>query len=210
MSELFNLRRADGKIVAQHHTRELALRELEWQRESGAQGRFTVERIERECDYERWGYGYPNRFAGRWCSAKLAELKRRYDAGELTKSLAEYFGSNAMVISRMARRMGCARRIGATDEEHNGYWTSREEKLINYMYDSGISVGQISESIPRTRNALENRLRLTAPTLSTRRKNGRFVTPGRHKVWPVLESPGQYNEFKPSGRASRLPQDPEV
>lgn len=196
MSELFNVRRPNGKLAAQHHTRELAEREIEWHRASFecALGEYTIERIEREPDCSRWGYGYPNRFAGKWPSAKLNELKQRYAAREQVDSLGRYFGTNTMVICRMARRLGFVKRIDdpSTFEKHRGRWTRREEELANFMYDEGIGVHEIPKHIERTSSAVCERLRSTAGEMSTRSRNGRFIKKGRGRaIHRVLETPSE-------------------
>lgn len=210
MSELYTVRRPDGKVAAQHHTRELAEREIGWHLASGRPGPFTIERIEREPDTSRWGYGSPNRFAGPWPKAKLDEFREQYGRGNLIKEIEKYFGTNAPVVSRMARKLGFGYRIDdpARFEKHNGRWTPREEELVNCMYDEATPLAEISGAHPRTQSALKARLRITAPTLSTRSKSGRFIGKRRKGRWklisPVLEPSGIADDDSDEVRAENV------
>lgn len=193
MATLFNVRREDGKLAAQCNTRELAYREIEWQRASGVCGRLTIEEISREPDFSRWGYGYPNRFAARWPKAKIDEFYERYAAKEPVNKLAIYFGTNIGIICRMARKLGFVKRIDdpTNFEKHRGRWTRREEELVNILYDEGIGVTKIPEHHPRSQGAVTSRLRDTAAELSTRSKFGRFIRKGRGGIHRVLEEAGE-------------------
>lgn len=189
MPTIFNVRRPDGKIANQSITRTHAEREIRWWRASGLDGDFRIEEIERTGEY----IGSARRSGGRWSDAKVEEFRRRYNRGEHVGSLAEYFGSNISVICKRARELGFVKRIDDPRyfEKHQGRWTEREERLINFMYDEGNSTGRIAKEIGRGKSAVEERLRNTAPALSGRSHLGRFIRkPGignrKKTISPIL------------------------
>lgn len=190
--ELYVVRRPDGKTFVQCTSQEQAEREQRWLIDSGTVGPFCIETIRRRGPHERWGYCAPHRYSAPWPSAKIEEFKRRYGDGEPVSELASYFGTNFVVVSKLARRFGFIRRPDdpARHERHGGRWTHREERLINALYDQGVGVTDIPNHHPRTTSAIEFRLRETAPNFSTRSKHGRYIKRGRKTIHRLLEKTG--------------------
>lgn len=198
MAKLFNVRRPSGKLAAQHETRELAEREIGWLLASNSSGPFTIEEIERK---PAFGYsiGSPSRSGTKWPKAKNDEFRERYARGEKIADLTSYFGSGLSSVCSRARKLGFVHRIDSPDyfEKHRGRWTSREEELINALYDEATSIRGISENIPRTQWAITKRLNSSAPILSVRSKYGRFIIKpgtGHRGISPVLEETCEFND----------------
>lgn len=209
MFELFNVRDSAGILQCQVRSLDAAEREIEWCERSGIVGPFVIHPLKRGGMWDK-----PIRFGAKWPRAKLDDLSAKWLAGVRIKPLTNYFGTDISSLCRILRKLQLPRRCDEPRgeprsftkeyrekrnasrrhpekwEKHGGLWTERECILINRLYDEGESVAAISEVIPRTQGAIQERLRKTARNFSMRRnKRGRFIRKRSVSFSPLLESP---------------------
>lgn len=179
MNILFNLRsRTTGKLIAQSTTFAHSKCEAEWR---GGLDPFFIEAIERE----GWEglIAKSDRFGSPWPPAKIDEFCSLYEAGIPVRRLAAHFDCEDHGIIRMRNKLGLRKRMDVQDRpgSYNSLWTPDQDELINYMFDEGMSVDEITKHIARTTASVVQRIRETAKQWSERRVGPGFTWRERRK-----------------------------
>lgn len=163
-----------GKLVAECLSHDACEREARWR----SIDKWHVEKTERN---PSWGYdeGLSKRFVPPWSESKISDFKDRYLAGESLKSLCEVFGTTDAALIARARKLGIPKRPSwpVYWEKHTGKWTAREDELVNFLYEEGLTTDEVGENVERTEVAVRARLSKLRPPVQ--RSDGLRYSRGR-------------------------------
>lgn len=121
--------------------------------------------------------------------------RRREDCSALYAEGREIQDISSVLNLSQRRVVAYLRDTGVTayqsEGSAHGRWTSREEELMNFLQDEGVSLHEAGENYQRTEGAIRERLVRTAKSLSTRSRMGQFIRPGRRTIRRTLATPSK-------------------
>ena len=126
-----------------------------------------------------------------WTPDEYLKIREMYDAQQLDlDAIVEQSGRSVKSIVGALKKQGV--KAYASEGRHGGRWSQREELLINFLYDEGMTIDEIGENSRRLCKAIGRHLGKTAGSLSTRSRSGRFIKPGRRSI-RLLEKTSEFD-----------------